>query len=226
MNPRSHRFRFVRGDTIEAQIASIETTLSRFSRRLWKNADVIIPPIPIFFTGIPDENGLIGRVLLPVEGYFHRFFLYANVPKNVKPSMVVSVRRIGESVITTYEFRITDGLSSVDTEILAPAGSLVCVSLKDFSGVTDACISCTCDIAVSGLSKESFLIDKLLSNVETEDACETEGREPKELCRQMSDSPEARASGGVYGSDSSSLSPDGTQVVETKEEEVSDVSAT
>ena len=60
---------FVKGNTVEKQIESIDRVLQKFSRRLHKIVTCIVPPIPMSsFVKEPDEDGCIYKYVFLSDG--------------------------------------------------------------------------------------------------------------------------------------------------------------
>ena len=80
--------RFVKGDTLEQNIDSIDLILQSWAPRLGQYITGVIPPVPILHhTRLPDEDGTILKLLIPFSGKVTA--AYISIGKyNVRPATI------------------------------------------------------------------------------------------------------------------------------------------
>jgi hypothetical protein len=165
-------FKFIKGDTIEAQMKFLDIVLPRIARRSFKTAAVVMPLVPLSFAAdIAPTDGIICRVLCPLDCVIEKAYMHVEaITDKVKPVLTIQLKGIGGTSSRKIKFPYRVGLTTATPKLEITAGTRIIVSTTNQESVTGISLS----LAVSGIAaqalKEEILLDQILKNLEVEDA--------------------------------------------------------
>ena len=158
--------KFLKGDTVEAQLKLADIILQRLARRSFKTASIIMPQIPMM-TAVQriDEDGVIGRFLMPLGGYIKKAYMYVDtIADKAKPVLSMTLFYDGGSRTETLTYRA--GPNSMTRDVAVPAGSRLVLTTTEPESVTGVSLGLIFEVDIKATVKEEISLDTLLANVE------------------------------------------------------------
>lgn len=148
-------------------LTSLERRVLQLANKIPKKAAVVVPP-QIF--GCYVQNLSIGDLLwtniFPADCQLRRFTVFLEeLARDKLAKICVEIK--GEKSRREFDLTIPRGLSvSTDSYFIA-AGEIVTVRFIEGSEAKNLWISCLCDVDVDETTKEYFLVEELLAELET-----------------------------------------------------------
>lgn len=152
--------KYVKGETPEQQIASIDRTLVHFSRRLHKTITAVIPPDLTFgYVNEVPEDGVILRAIFPA-GRLLKGFMY--VEQYVDKHPVTFIAEVhGQKGIQTKNYQTRKQLLVIDPELELEIGDRLIFRVVERANVKGIWIGFLFHIEVRDSVKETFLLDEI-----------------------------------------------------------------
>lgn len=164
--------KYVKGETVQEQIESIDRTLVHFSRRLHKTVVGVIPPDLTFnYVDKPDENGVILRSIFP-EGKLLKGFMFVEEYAERKPvKFIVDIQ--GLSGGKRKEFLTRKQLQIIDPYLDVNLGDRLTFSCAEPEMVRGIWVGFLFQIFMKDSIKECIDIAEVEALMEGKDAEET-----------------------------------------------------
>lgn len=157
--------KFSKGETVEQRLASIETSLRHFSRRLRTVAKVILPPIPIFASAqLLETDGIIFKGLIPYKGKLNIAGVW--IGKFVKRPIVVSFKLANPKGETSVSINCESRFSSRELALTIVEPSMLEIVIEPYDGAEDILVTVLSEVEFSKTRVEQVLLDEILSSYE------------------------------------------------------------
>lgn len=121
--------KLVKGDSIEANIDSIDLILQSWSSRLGNYIIGVIPPVPIMhYQKLPDSDGIVFGGILPFKGRIAAAFF--SVGKFNKKPLYLKIRILHNGVQSGVTIECEKPFNFYSPELLVEAGSIIKVAME------------------------------------------------------------------------------------------------
>ena len=121
--------KFIKGDSLDANIDSIDLIMQSWAPRLGNYVVGIIPPVPIMhYQKLPDSDGIIFGGILPFKGRIIAAFI--NIGKfNTKP-LYLKIRVLFKGVQSGVTIECDKAFNFYNPEFDIEAGSIIKVAME------------------------------------------------------------------------------------------------
>jgi len=165
--------RFSKGDTAEARLNSIETTLQHFSRRLVKVAETIVPPVPIFAReSILKEDGIAFRGLIPYRG--HLGIVAVHIGKFLYTPVIATFKIYDSSGGSAVTMNCTRQINSRDLNHPFNEPVILEVIIEPYDAVEEVLIAILTHPEIRVTNREQHILDAVLQSYELAEELEDE----------------------------------------------------
>jgi hypothetical protein len=163
----------IKGRTQTEKLESVERILQHFRRRLGKKIVVLKQPIPIFHhEHLADASGLFFQGVLPFGGTISKLAMC--VVKRSQEEVRFSFTLEKDRVAQTHEISTRKLSESFDVSVQVAAGTLVSAYIEPAEGCEDISLGLLIYPEANVAEVQTYLIDELLKDEETQDAGESE----------------------------------------------------
>jgi len=170
----------VRGNTVEEKLKSVETILSRMSRKMSSKVIGILPVSPVFeYAYAPDSEGSVMRRLFPASGKITKVGIaFDNKGKKpVRLTFSVENNIALRSFSSSFMIKKMADVLSVNFEIKAGDKITVEVVPEEDEKVEGIWIGFIYEISLSELNQKKFALEELERMVEEEVNYASQGEE-------------------------------------------------
>jgi len=161
----------VRGRNVEEKVKSIETILSRMSRKMSSKVIGILPASPVFdYAYAPDSEGVVMRRLFPASGRITKVGIAFDEKgkKPVKLTFDVENNITLRTFSSTFMIKKMADVLGVDFEIKAGDKITVSVVPEEGEKVEGIWIGFIYEIALKDLNQKEFVLGELERMIEEE----------------------------------------------------------
>lgn len=156
------RKEFIRGNTVEEKISSIERVLQRFSRRIHRTVSVVTPPSVIsnFVAELPSDK-VIFRCIMPCDGVIDCVRLHNTAEESedgTRPVVEIYVENEGKLNVSVYP------VNNLETGISVKAGDRITITFKGRGANFWTSLLFISSTAKSG--RETIAIEQIEKNIE------------------------------------------------------------
>ena len=149
--------KFIKGDTVEDNIDSVDLILQSWAPRLGNCVTGIIPPVPILhYQKYPDEEGVIFGGVIPFKGKISDAFFA--IGKYAKKPLYLKIRILYKGIQSGTTLECDKPFQSYHSEILIEAGSIIKVSVEPIDSAEQFYIGILAHADVEHAQKEQQLI--------------------------------------------------------------------
>jgi len=173
----------IRGNTTEEKLKSVETILSRMSRKMSNKVIGILPASPVFeYAYAPDSEGVVMRRLFPASGKITKVGISFDDKgkKAVKLTFSVENSIALRSFSSSFMIKKMTDVLTVDFEIKAGDKITVQVVPEEDEKVGGIWIGFIYEISLKELSQKEFILEELERMVEEEVNYASQGEETQE----------------------------------------------
>lgn len=152
--------KFIKGDSIDDNIDSIDLILQSWAPRLGNYVTGIIPPVPIMhYQKLPDSDGIVFGGILPFRGKITAAFL--NVGKFNKKPLYIKIRILYKGVQTGVTIECEKAFNLFYPDFDVEAGSILKVAMEPIDAGEELYIGILVCPDLAYTNKERQLIEGL-----------------------------------------------------------------
>lgn len=156
---------FSKGNTTEERLASIETTLRHFSRRLVRVAETILPPIPIFARErLLESDGIAFRGIIPYKGSVG--LCAVNIGHYVIRPVSAHFKFSNSKGAITTTFTCQSPITTEYISYVMTEPTVLEVILEPYNAVEDILIAVLTYPELSVTNREQHILDDVLKSYE------------------------------------------------------------
>lgn len=152
--------RFIKGDRCKQAFASIDRVLGRFSRRLCRVVEVVVPPIPIgCYWEVPPD--VLLKYMFPAKGVICRAVIAIGSRTDRKKVVVIHSTMASALGSVGRKFEVKKSVAIIEMKVPTKAGDRLTITIDDPIEVRDVWVALLWRPDISETETKQLLIDKL-----------------------------------------------------------------